>query len=110
MLCPHCKTELPFETGMLPPAFKPPGNPETMYVAAGCEHCFYTGYKGRKAVYEVIPVDATLQEAIRNNTQDISTILTDKKIKTLSAQAWELFFQGSTSIAEVYPILMNESY
>lgn len=23
----------------------------------GCERCFYTGYAGRRAVYEVIPMD-----------------------------------------------------
>jgi type IV pilus assembly protein PilB len=45
----------------------PPVNLETHAVAVGCEHCYYTGYSGRKAIYELIPVEEETARLIRNN-------------------------------------------
>ncbi len=36
----------------------------TIYKAAGCEHCNFTGYRGRTGIYEMIEVDDTLRTMI----------------------------------------------
>ena len=37
---------------------------DSLYIAKGCEHCMNTGYKGRKAVYELLPIDKTNRSQI----------------------------------------------
>lgn len=107
LLCPHCKKQLSFDKNLFPRNYKQPRYLEHHYVAQGCQECFYTGYKGRKAVYEIIPVDDELAQAIRKGESDISSNLKARKIKTLSDSAFELFEEGMTSVEEVYSILMN---
>lgn len=73
----------------------------------GCEKCFYTGYYGRQAIYEVIPIDKTISELIKHNTTDITQYTQQKKISTLKDRAVQLVISGDTSLDEVYPILLN---
>lgn len=110
LLCPHCKAPLAFDPKTLPRTFHPSVKPEIQFEPVGCELCYYTGYKGRKAVYEVIPIDTELEDNIRNDHQKAQETLEKKKIKTLAFQSFELFAEGLTSLSEIYPILMNDTY
>jgi general secretion pathway protein E/type IV pilus assembly protein PilB len=76
--------------------------------AVGCEHCHFTGYKGRKAIYEVIPIDVHLAESIKNNSFTVSEYLRSKQIRSLSENAFELLVNGDSSPEEVYSLLVNE--
>lgn len=107
ILCNSCKKEQPFDNDLFPKNYKPLRKIITHYVANGCEDCFFTGYKGRKAVYEIIPVDFDLGENIKNAIFDVSEILKQKGIKKLSDSAFDLFEKGVTSIEEIYPMLLN---
>lgn len=106
-LCTHCKTESIPEEKDFPLGFKIPASLKTHYKACGCEECFQTGYKGRIALYEIIPVTFDISEEIRKETTDIRPILKDLKINTLADNAYSLLADGTTSIEEVYPLLMN---
>lgn len=103
LLCPNCKNRIPLddtvhgiarETGL-----------EYVYAPVGCEECYYTGYKGRKAIYEVIPVDRNLSEAIRGGKSDISEELRTRDIVTLRESALKLLIGGQTSLDEIIPQL-----
>lgn len=107
LLCPYCKKEEKFDAAMYPKQFKPYREVHNHSVAVGCENCYYTGYKGRKAVYEVIPVDAELGDKIKNRIFDISEDLKSRGVKTLAENAFELFEKGDTSIEEIFPLLYN---
>jgi type IV pilus assembly protein PilB len=107
LLCPHCKAREALDTKQYPRQFKPPAVLEGHFLAKGCEQCFYTGYKGRKAVYEVIPVDADLAQEIRQGNMAIDALLKEKNINTLSGNAFSLFAQGLTSLEEIYPLLLS---
>ena len=106
-LCPHCKKKERFSQNLYPRHFKPFAKVDFHYVAAGCEQCFYIGYTGRKAIYEVIPIDTELAEKIKNNEFEVSALLKQQNIRTLGENAFEFFRQGETSIEEVYPMLLN---
>jgi general secretion pathway protein E/type IV pilus assembly protein PilB len=71
--------------------------------AVGCERCYFTGYKGRKAIYEVIPMDTELSDAIRTGRDDISGLLGERGIVTLRQSALKLFADGATSLEELIP-------
>ena len=105
-LC-SCKTKTAFDEKEYPQRFKPIKKITEHYVATGCEKCHYTGYKGRLAVYEVIPVDNELSEAIKNKAFDVTSELEERGINQLSVNAFELFERGETTIDEIYPMLIN---
>ncbi len=108
LLCPDCKQETEFSKDLYPKHFDPPTELNTHQKATGCINCFYTGYKGRKAVYEVIPIDTEIEKHIKNTEFNINNLLSEKGIKRIWQSAFELFKNGSTTIEEIYPILMNQ--
>lgn len=107
LLCPDCKQEKEFDENQFPKTFLPPRKIQKHFVNKGCEHCHYTGFKGRKAIYEVIPIDFELADHIKNNHFSVEELLNARKIKTLRDNAFELFEKGMTTLDEIYPILLN---
>ncbi len=100
LLCPHCKQEDVFMNTLLPGDNKL--NITTHYKAVGCEHCYYTGYAGRKAIYELIPMSYEITEKIKQN----KLALDDIKFQSLKDSALELFVTGQTSIDEILSFLL----
>lgn len=107
LLCPHCKEKKEFDSILFPIKYKAPRKVDYHFEPVGCDQCFYTGYKGRKAVYEVIPIDYELAEHIKNSQFNVMDELKEKGITTLMDNAFELFEKGDTSIEEVYALLMS---
>jgi general secretion pathway protein E/type IV pilus assembly protein PilB len=107
LLCPACKQQQEFNTNQYPKQFKAPKAVQTQYMANGCPQCYYTGYKGRKAVYEVIPIDADLAAEIKLGNMEVGSMLKERGIGTLSENAFSLFEQGKTSLEEIYPLLLT---
>jgi type IV pilus assembly protein PilB len=107
MLCPSCKKKTDFSANLYPKQFKPAVVLDHHYVACGCADCYFTGYKGRKAVYEVIPIDAELAHQIKQGNMDIAPLLKERNIQTLAENAFALFADGKTSIEEIYPLLLT---
>lgn len=107
LLCENCKKEMPFNAGMFPRNYKPPRKIERHCIPVGCPKCYNTGYRGRKAIYEVIPIDENLGEEIKKGSSIIDELLKLKTIETLAGNAFQLFSSGLISIEEAYPILMR---
>lgn len=103
VLCPHCKREIEPD----PALHRDLGISEAgkVYARTGCEHCFYTGYLGRKAVYEIIPIGGDLTDAVKNLKTDICDHLRNAGIKTLRDSALALYAGGQTSLEEILPLL-----
>ena len=102
LLCPHCKREV-----------KDPGKQylkdmdytQPVYEAGQCPACHFTGYKGRRAIYEVIPVTESVAEHIRKNSSDISDIYEEINFMSLKKSAISLFLKGETSFEEIESML-----
>lgn len=107
LLCVHCKLERDFDVSLFPRSYKSPRSIHKHHVPVGCPECFYTGYRGRKAIYEVLPIDHELAERIKNNDAHVGNMLLERGITTLAQNALRLFEAGETSIDEVYSILFN---
>ncbi len=107
ILCPTCKEKDRFDNSVYPKTYKAPKAVNHHYKPKGCEHCFYTGYKGRKAIYEVISINADLANHIKNEELNTNKIEALKNLKSLSDNAFSLFESGQTSLEEVYAILSN---
>ncbi|MHC4892761.1 MAG: GspE/PulE family protein [Planctomycetota bacterium] len=67
-ICPHCKTLVPIDDEWNAKLHKlglPPADLDgQVAVGEGCEECFHTGYSGRTAIYEFLPVDDVLRTQI----------------------------------------------
>ncbi|MEM1340497.1 MAG: GspE/PulE family protein [Bacteroidota bacterium] len=106
-LCTSCRKEVPLQKEQLPKGFKRPKGLETHWVPVGCNHCHHTGYKGRKGIYEILPITRTLYTPIKENVLEIDDYLKENGIQTLKGNAIALVKQGITSITEVYPLLTH---
>jgi general secretion pathway protein E/type IV pilus assembly protein PilB len=74
-------------------------------VAVGCSECHFTGYKGRRAVYEVVQLDAELADLLRSGVHDATDALQARGIRTLASSATELLRAQLTSLDEVHSLL-----
>lgn len=106
-LCNDCKIEKSISNEIFPSGFDIPKDLKQHYEAVGCQNCYHTGYKGRKAVYEILPINKELMSFIKNNQLTIDEYLITKKIKTLKSNAISLIKNGTTSVDEVFSLLMD---
>jgi len=108
-LCPHCKetyrpderllakiaSQLPFKDG------------QEFYRAVGCEHCDFTGYKGRLAVFEIMLVDPTIREMILDGENDRAIMYYAVKagMDTLFMSGLRRVYAGDTSLDELLRVV-----
>ncbi len=105
LLCPQCKTEVPLSKSAFPPGFQPPFALLDHFVSKGCAHCHFTGYQGRKALYEVISLDQTLARMVKEGRLEVESYLRERGVATLAERAFLALAAGETSLEEVYPLL-----
>lgn len=106
-LCTHCSQEEDLDLNNLPQGFRMKTDLQKVKVPVGCEQCFYTGYTGRKAIYEIIPIDQDLAEAIKESRSSADQLLAERGIRKLSDKAFDILESGQTSLEEVYSLLMH---
>ena len=72
----------------------------------GCNDCKHTGYKGRRAVFELMTMNGTLREMAFNSepAQNIRRQARLLGMRTLVEDAKDKAYQGITSLAEVYKL------
>lgn len=104
LLCSGCKKKIAVDKTELPEKFRQSA-PAEQYISQGCSQCHYTGYTGRQALYELLPIDSAVSKLIKENKnlEDGSLV----KMETLSTKAYKLFQKGITSLEEIYPLLLN---
>jgi type II secretory ATPase GspE/PulE/Tfp pilus assembly ATPase PilB-like protein len=81
---------------------------DTYCEPVGCEECHYTGYSGRMALFEVIPITSALRESIRKEQNQVTEYLNEKGIASLQQSALSALKSGRSSLQEVYPLLITE--
>jgi len=109
-ICPYCKKE-----------YKPPKdvlenlglsvsvnvNDVTFYRGEGCDKCNHTGYKGRVAINEILPITPAIQKLIMKNasSREISEQAKKEGMKTLLDDALTKAAEGITTIEEVLRVV-----
>jgi len=69
VLCQHCRQQVEPDTAEQQ-ALGQQYTGGMIYHAAGCEHCDFTGYRGRIGIYELITLDDTLRTMIHDRASD----------------------------------------
>jgi type IV pilus assembly protein PilB len=108
VVCPKCKepyTPSPEEVDVF--NITPDEVSEGEWVRGkGCNNCKHTGYKGRRAVFELMTMNSTLREMAFNSepAQNIRRQARLLGMKTLVEDAKDKAYQGMTTLAEVYKL------
>ena len=107
-LCPQCKKEVPLDMKYY--SLDTPPERNTVFEPAGCDACTRTGYKGRRALFEVLEVDEDIEGAIvrRENATQIRNISLSKGMKTLREDGWAKVFAGVTSVKEILRVTEDQ--
>ncbi|KAA5969276.1 type II secretion system protein GspE [Pantoea sp. M_9] len=102
-LCLHCRQ--PAQAVAHLPATLWPGTLQT-WRAPGCDHCF-SGYYGRLALFEILPVNSRLQNAISSEMplEHVLTLASEQGMKTLLSAGLEAVSRGETSFEEMQRVV-----
>lgn len=108
ILCEHCKQALPegeLNTELAEALGYTPQHSANrqLFKATGCMHCRGTGFKGRKAIAEVLAMDDELRDMIANREpmQAIKSRALSKGTVLLLPKGIELMESGKTTLEEV---------
>jgi type IV pilus assembly protein PilB len=109
VICPHCKEESPVAPEVLP-ELGWTGEPFMAFRGAGCTGCSNTGYKGRIALYEVMPLGDELREAILSGATalDLKRTAVQAGMKSLRQSGLSKVADGMTTIEEVMRVTMAD--
>lgn len=108
-VCPHCRRPHQWEKadclslGLTEQEYT---RAKTM-IGAGCRECRGTGYLGRVAVYELMPVTNAIRQAINNSesAEDIRRLAIQAGMRTLGRAALDKFVAGITTYDEVLRVM-----
>ena len=101
-LCLECRKEYIAGTEDLKELGLPDaGERVTLYRPAGCMACADTGYRGRVALYEVLPIRGKVRSCISGTTEEILAAAIEQGLKTLRDDGIRQCLAGVTSLDEV---------
>jgi type IV pilus assembly protein PilB len=100
-LCSKCKEE--YEANESELKVLNMEGPVKLYKPVGCPTCNSTGYKGRKAIHEIMVIDNELKEMIgtANSIEPIRDLAVKKGMSTLYDSCKDLVLKGETTISEM---------
>ena len=113
LICPKCAADLPAERF---DEFK--GHPmfsriegRKLRSGTGCTHCNHTGYASRRAVHEVLNVDASIKSKIDKEATELELIEDARKrgYITMFERGLDFVYSGETSFDELLRTIPSES-
>jgi len=109
VICPHCKEDNPVPPEVLP-ELGWTGEPFVPQRGAGCSSCNGTSYKGRVALYEVMPMTDEVREQILAGATalDLKRAAIQGGMKTLRQSGLTKVAEGVTTIEEVVRVTMTD--
>ena len=104
-LCQQCRLSSP---DPLPAHLALPSHQH--WLAVGCPSCLY-GYMGRHALFELLPVDAAIKEAIikKTSTQNIRARLQESNLDTLFKAGLYAVMKGITTYQELLRVVGTDN-
>jgi type II secretory ATPase GspE/PulE/Tfp pilus assembly ATPase PilB-like protein len=91
---PDHELEVVAEAGTIPPDL-------VLHRAVGCPRCNGTGYKGRIAMYEVMPIQGRLRGLIEGSTEEIFAAAVQQGMRTMKEDGIRLCLEGIASLDEI---------
>jgi type IV pilus assembly protein PilB len=103
-LCDKCKQPITLHPETLQElGITDPPADLTLFEARGCVECNDTGYRGRRGLYEVMPISAAIREMIidRRSAAELKQQGIKEGMATLRGDGLDKFKKGMTSLEEI---------
>lgn len=106
VLCPHCREPYPardVDIARLQTTLGELSLPITLYQNKGCEKCGYTGFRGRKGIFEIMPVTESIRSAIvaGQSAGNIAQLASQQTYRPLLHHGFRKALDGVTTLSEV---------
>ncbi|MEO5577337.1 MAG: GspE/PulE family protein [Gaiellaceae bacterium] len=105
-LCVHCREPyVPTDAEQIADGLKGTLHPgEVLYRHRGCAECADTGYNGRVALYEVMPITGKIRHLIEASTEEIFAAAVEAGMITLRDDGIRLCRAGISSLEEIHRV------
>jgi len=103
LLCENCRQEVPVPPGTAARMGKWLGGKTTMFAATGCSRCLRTGYRGRRALVELLDFNDELRDIVltKPSITGMKRVIEAGLFTTIQQFGWRLVSEGATSLDEV---------
>lgn len=105
LVCPHCAQETPVSPDDLAHLGESADTNRGLHLkkAVGCTHCRGTGYKGRAAIAETLPIDDEMKDLLVQQApiSTLKRVARDKGFRSLRDSAVSLALRGRTTLDEI---------
>jgi general secretion pathway protein E len=82
---------------------------KSIYHAQGCENCNYTGYKGRKGIYELLTIDDKVRQMIHDQEGEMNIEKYVRKFShSIRSDGVYQVLKGKTTIEEVLRVTRDD--
>jgi len=110
LICEDCKEPIPIPDAERIRSEFGSDLPDALYHGKGCTSCGGSGYRGRKGLFEIMPISDTLRTHItdRDANQVIRQTAVREGMKSLRQDGWRLIQQGVTTVEEVLRVTKDE--
>jgi type II secretory ATPase GspE/PulE/Tfp pilus assembly ATPase PilB-like protein len=112
MICRSCRAEVPKDHEMWAQAalLGPELARGPLYYGTGCEECKGFGYRGRSGIFELLPIDETVQHMIveRRPAGEIRQHAVRHGMTTLLGDAYRKVQDGTTTVSELLRVCQRE--
>jgi type IV pilus assembly protein PilB len=106
-LCTHCREQYePSDEELAAAGWT--GEAAPLWRSHGCLQCSGTGYSGRVAVYELLPVLGRVRALIEASTEEITEAAVAQGMTTLREDGLRLCRESVTSLAEVRRVIGDQ--
>ncbi len=105
--CPHCTQEVPVDAATLGQLAESDRTLATQIKGVGCDHCLHTGFKGRRAIYELMPIDEELRGLIiqRASVDAFREYRETHNLRSMYGHGLDLVRQGKTTLEEILRVI-----
>jgi type IV pilus assembly protein PilB len=81
-----------------------------IYHGKGCDHCNYTGFYGRRAIYEILVLNDATRAAIleKPRSEYIKRIAIKEGMMTLRQNGWHAVMEGLTTPQEIMNVTVKD--
>lgn len=111
-VCPQCRKPYEASADEKDMLGLDPKEEMTFYKGTGCPNCFNTGYRGRTAVFEMLPIGRVIRRSIAagagRNAIEAELAKEDSGYVSLRDNAIRLVKEGLTTVSEVMRVIVEE--
>ncbi len=106
-ICPSCKKSKFISSKGLPVNTR--SDTVEVFFGEGCPACYFTGYKGRYGIHEVLYIDEDIRDMIISDAsaQEIAGKAAEKGMRQLLEDGVHKALLGITSLEEVYRVIQE---